>query len=146
MDKLLREIKYAVRSLVKDKGYAYAVVLTLAVCIGANTATFAIVHSVLLRALPVPEADRILLTSNSYPKAGAPDMGNSSAGDYYDRLREVPAGSCRRAKPSDRSTTRHWSDTEPDIRERRPSGPEPGRCGSFRFRSNPPEPDWSGAG
>src|SRR5579863_1652561 len=91
MDTPLREIKYAFRSLGKDKGYAAAVVLTLAVCIGANTATFAIVNSVLLRPLPAPEADRIMLTSNSYPKAGAPDMEYSSGGDYYDRLREVPA-------------------------------------------------------
>src|SRR6266536_3887209 len=90
MDTLLREIKYALRSVRKDKGYASAVVMTLAVCIGANTATFAIVNSVLLRPLPVPESDRILLTSNSYPKAGAPDMGNSAAGDYYDRLKEMP--------------------------------------------------------
>src|SRR5258706_1046303 len=91
MGTLLREIKYALRYLVKDKGYASAVVLTLAVCIGANTATFAIVNSVLLRPLPVPEAERILLVSNGYPKAGAPDTGNPRAGDYYDRLKEVPA-------------------------------------------------------
>ncbi|HEV3202298.1 MAG TPA: ABC transporter permease [Bryobacteraceae bacterium] len=91
MEPLLREIKYAFRSLRKDLGYASTVMLTLAVCIGANTATFAIVHSVLLRPLPIPEADRIMLISNSYPKAGAPDMANSSAGDYYDRLKEVPA-------------------------------------------------------
>jgi predicted permease len=91
MGTLLREVKIAFRSLRKDGGYASTVVLTLAVCIGANTATFAIVHSVLLRPLPVPESGRIMLTSNAYPKAGAPDMGYSSAADYYDRLKGMTA-------------------------------------------------------
>jgi predicted permease len=67
------------------------VVLTLAVCIAANTATFAIVNSVLLRPLPVPDANSILLMSNRYPKAGVVDFYFSSAGDYYDRRSEVTA-------------------------------------------------------
>src|SRR5713226_9202466 len=91
MDTLIRDIKYGVRSLVKDKGFAATVVLTLAVSIAANTTTFAVVHSVLLRPLPVPDADAILLMSNRYPKAGVGDSTYSSAGDYYDRLREVTA-------------------------------------------------------
>lgn len=63
--------------------------LTLCVCIAVNSAIYAIVNSVLLRPLPVPEANSILLMSNQYPKAGVPDTHSSSAGDYYDRLREV---------------------------------------------------------
>lgn len=91
MDSLIREVKYSLRSLLRDKGFAATVLLTLAVCIAANTATFAIVNSVVLRPLPVPEADQIVLMSNHYPKAGAGEMEFSSAGDYYDRLRAVPA-------------------------------------------------------
>jgi len=72
-----------------DKGFTVTVVLTIAVCIAANTATFAVVNSVLLRPLPVPEAGSILLMANRYPRAGA-DIGyNSASGDYYDRLRDV---------------------------------------------------------
>lgn len=62
--------------------------LTLALCIGVNAATFAIVHSVLLKPLSVPGAEQILLMSNKCPKAGA-DTTNSGAPDYYDRLKEV---------------------------------------------------------
>jgi hypothetical protein len=72
-----------------DKGFTITVVLTIAVCIAANTATFAVVNSVLLRPLPVPEASSILLMANRYPRAGA-DFGYASAsGDYYDRLRDI---------------------------------------------------------
>jgi predicted permease len=91
MENLLRDIKLGVRSLVRDKAFAATVMLTLAICIAAYTATFAIVHSVLLRPLPGPEADAIVLMSNEYPKAGADDQSVSSAADYYDRLRVVTA-------------------------------------------------------
>ena len=85
---IFRDLRFAVRTLWKDKSFSFTVMLTLALCIGANTATFAIVYSVLLKPLSVPAADRILLMANQYPKAGAPTQ-NSAAADYYDRLKEV---------------------------------------------------------
>ena len=91
MGNLYRDIKYGIRSLLRDKGFASTVLLTLAVCIAANAAIFAIVNSVVLRPLPVPNAREIVLTSNSYPKAGAPKTTESSVGDYYDRLQGVTA-------------------------------------------------------
>jgi predicted permease len=91
MENLLHDIKLGVRSLFRDKAFAATVMLTLAICIAAYTATFAIVHSVLLRPLPGPNADAIVLMSNEYPKAGADDQSVSSAADYYDRLRAVTA-------------------------------------------------------
>ncbi|MGP8247384.1 MAG: ABC transporter permease [Bryobacteraceae bacterium] len=84
-----RNLRHAVRSLAGDKGFTLTVVLTVAVCIAANTATFALVNSVLLRPLPVPDAGSILLMANRYPKAGADFGYNSASGDYYDRLRDV---------------------------------------------------------
>jgi predicted permease len=89
MQTVYRDLKFGIRSLLKDKGFSLTVVLTLALCIGANTAIFAIVHSVLLRPLPVPGAQEILLMSNLYPRAGAATSTNSGAADYYDRLRDV---------------------------------------------------------
>ncbi len=89
MGSAFRNLRHAVRSLMGDKGFTVTAVLTIAVCIAANTATFAVVNSVLLRPLPVPDAGSILLMSNRYPKAGADFGYNSSAGDYYDRLRDV---------------------------------------------------------
>lgn len=89
MESAFRDLRQAVRSLLGDKGFTFTVILTIAVCIAANTATFAVVNSVLLRPLPIQDARSILLMANRYPKAGADFGYNSASGDYYDRLRDV---------------------------------------------------------
>jgi predicted permease len=89
MDAFLLDLRYGIRSLWRDKGFALTVLLTFSVCIAANTALFAIVNSVILRPLPVAEANSVLILSNEYPKAGVNGGNNSSSGDYYDRLREM---------------------------------------------------------
>ena len=91
MEVLFRDIRYSARLQLRDWRYTTMVVLTLAICIGANTAVFTVVHSVLLQPLPVPAANEIVLMSNRYPKAGAADSDFSAAGDYYDRLGAVSA-------------------------------------------------------
>jgi putative ABC transport system permease protein len=91
LENLIRDIKHGVRSLLRDKGFAATVVLTLAICMAAYTATFAIVNSVLLRPLPVPNADAIVLMANLYPKLGVTDQDVSGVPDYFDRLRAVTA-------------------------------------------------------
>lgn len=88
---MIREFKHAVRFLIRSKGFATGVVVTLSACIGVNVAIFAIVNSVLLRPLPVPDSDRIVLMSNRYPKAGVGDQLISSSGDYFDRRERVTA-------------------------------------------------------
>jgi predicted permease len=91
MDAFLLDLKYGVRSLWRDKGFALTVLLTFSVCIAANAALFAIVNSVVLRPLPLPNANSILIMSNEYPNAGVIGINNSSSGDYFDRLREMTA-------------------------------------------------------
>lgn len=86
---ILRDLRFATRLLSKDRTFALTAILTLAICIGANTAIFSIVRSVLLRPLPVPEADRIVYLYNAYPNAGA-RRGSTGVPDYFDRLREMP--------------------------------------------------------
>ena len=57
MERVIRDAKFAVRLLWRDRTFALTTLLTLAVCIGANAAIFAIINSVLLRPLPVPEPE-----------------------------------------------------------------------------------------
>jgi predicted permease len=91
MDAFRLSARHAARSLWHDKTFALTVLLTFAVCIAANAALFAIVNSVVLRPLPIADANSILLMSNEYPKAGAVNTNNSSSGDYFDRMKEMPA-------------------------------------------------------
>lgn len=91
LENLVLDVKLGARSLLRDKGFTATVILTLAICMAAYTATFAIVRSVLLRPLPIPNADRIVLMANLYPKAGVTDQDVSAVPDYYDRLRAVTA-------------------------------------------------------
>src|SRR4051812_7832244 len=60
MDKLIRDLRHAVRMLLKTPVFTSVVVFTLAVGIGANTAMFSIVNGVLLQGLPFRHADRIV--------------------------------------------------------------------------------------
>jgi len=88
---MVSDIRVGLRLLWKDKAFTLTALLTLALCIGANTALFSVVHNVLLRPLPVPESDRIVQMGNAYPGAGVGAALGTSSGvpDYYDRLRET---------------------------------------------------------
>jgi MacB-like periplasmic core domain len=87
---MLSDLRFALRLLLKDRSFALTTLLTLAICIGANTAMFSIVRSVLLKPLPFPGSERIVLLYNSYPNAGAPRVG-AAVPDYFDRREAVPA-------------------------------------------------------
>jgi len=81
---LIQDLRYAARLLIKDRSFTITALLTLAICIGANAAIFSIVRSVVMKPLPVPGADRIVMFHNNYPKAGAV-RGSTGVPDYFDR-------------------------------------------------------------
>lgn len=60
MDRLLKDIRFGVRSLLKHPGFTALVIVTLALGIGASTAIFSVVNTVLLRRLPYRQSERIV--------------------------------------------------------------------------------------
>jgi putative ABC transport system permease protein len=87
MNSLWQNVRYALRNLAKNPGFAAIVVLTLALGIGANTAIFSVVYGALLAPLPFPEPDQLVMVWSRV-------NGHSnvvSAGDYFDWRRQNTA-------------------------------------------------------
>jgi putative ABC transport system permease protein len=82
---VMRDLRAGARRLVKSPGFSATVVLTLAICLGANVAIFTVVHAVLLRPLPVPEPDRIVGMGDVYPTVTPNDILSNDVPSYFDR-------------------------------------------------------------
>src|ERR1051325_2539605 len=81
METLLKDIRYGIRGLIKHLGFTTIVILTLAVGMGASTAIFTVVNSVMLRRLPYRTADRIVAIQELNPKG---DRIQSTAANFID--------------------------------------------------------------
>ena len=81
---MLSDLKFALRQLAKAPGFAAIAILTLALCIGANSAIFSVVHSILLKPYPWPDSEKLVYVYNTYPLMGLPNAGISIP-DYLDR-------------------------------------------------------------
>ena len=69
LESVLADVKFAFRRLRRSPGFAVTVLLTLAIGIGANTAVFSVVSSVLLKPLPYPDSDQLVSLSLNAPGA-----------------------------------------------------------------------------
>jgi len=79
MNKLFQDLRYGTRILLKQPGWTAVAVITLALGIGANTAIFSLVNSILLQPLPFREPDRVVRLLQASPKLGLSSWGVSQA-------------------------------------------------------------------
>jgi predicted permease len=86
----MNNLRYAFRQLRKAPAFTFTALATIAICLGANLAIFAVINSILVRPLPFPDADRLVSIYNTYPKAGVENDG-SSITNYYERRGNIPA-------------------------------------------------------
>ena len=92
METLFKDIRHAFRSLLKHPGLTAIAVITLALGIGANSAMFSVVNAVLLRPLPYPESERIVLLEGINPAQGI-TLSNVSEPDFTEDRNSDSAGS-----------------------------------------------------
>jgi hypothetical protein len=83
MDVLVQDVRHAFRQLGKAKGFTASAALTLALGIGAGTAVFAVLDTVVLRPLPFAEPDR-LMAFRSMDRRGTPRPTLLSYPDFFD--------------------------------------------------------------
>jgi len=90
----LQDLRYGLRGIRRSPAYSLVVILTLALAIGANTAIFSVVNSVLLKPLPYPDSERLVRLGESSPTAQGFSItwGNFRAWQKYNRSFEDMAG------------------------------------------------------
>ena len=94
LDKLVRDVRFGLRSLRQSPGFAATAILTLALGVGANTAVFSVMNAVLLRSLPVADPDRLVYLRTTNPPHGTGTIDSHETFSYpvYDALRKQRGG------------------------------------------------------
>jgi putative ABC transport system permease protein len=82
VDATARNVRHAIRSLARTPGFTVTVVVTLALGIGANTAVFSAIDGVLLKPLPFPEADRLVLLAQTRDGSGETRIAPTRVSDW----------------------------------------------------------------
>src|SRR6202163_4038645 len=83
LDYVLQDLRYGVRTVIKNHGLAHVMCLALALGIGANTAIFSVTSALLLKPLPYPQPDRLAILWLRSPGIGIPQDW-PSPGQYMD--------------------------------------------------------------
>lgn len=83
MDRLIQDIRYALRQLANAPAFTVTAILTLALGIGANTAIYSLLDQVMLRSLPVLDHERLVMVQHTGSDRGRVNVYGGDMGDYY---------------------------------------------------------------
>jgi putative ABC transport system permease protein len=87
MNSWLQDLRFSARTLLKSPGFTVVAVVTLALAIGANTAIFSVVNAVLLRALPYPDPERLVVLTEKMRGAERVGVAYPNYLDFRERAR-----------------------------------------------------------
>jgi predicted permease len=82
---MLQDFRFGLKLLWKEKAFTITALLTLALCIGANTAIFTVLRTVVLEPLAFAQPDRLVSVFNIYPGIMVTENGSNAVPDYFDR-------------------------------------------------------------
>ena len=94
MQTIFQDLRFGARMLLKKPGFTLVAVITLALGIGATTAIFTIVNSVLLRSLPYPDADRLVFVGQEYQQGGVQGSGEPKFMFWREHSQSFEAMAC----------------------------------------------------
>src|SRR5215212_12105 len=84
MERLLQDLRYGLRTLLKRPGLTLVAVLTLGLSIGINTAVFSVVYAALVRPLPFAEPERLVVAAAENRRGGAAEIRGVAPADFVD--------------------------------------------------------------
>lgn len=91
MDRLMRDLRFALRQMARAPGFTAAAVFVLAIGIGTSTAIFGVVDNILLRPLDIPDADRVVWLCEEHEQTGCIPVTPANAYDWADAAQTVDA-------------------------------------------------------
>jgi len=87
MQNLFQDLRYGLRSLLSKPGFSLIAILTLALGIGANTAIFSVINTVLLKSLPYKDSDRLVAVWLKLRQTDQVELSPNEIADYRERSR-----------------------------------------------------------
>ncbi|MBV9302932.1 MAG: ABC transporter permease [Acidobacteriaceae bacterium] len=85
---LWKNFRFAARQLTKNPAFTLTILLTLGLCIGANTAIYSVVDRLFFKALPYPDPSRLVLLTTLFREGGASGVGTSQDGHQWELVRD----------------------------------------------------------